>query len=119
MCFVEGERSPCSKLCSHGGVSSNQRYGSDVSAAVIREFLTWPRAISLTAEELGADEVVDVVDGDEVDAWVRFPETPVCERERVVAYMDRAVRVQITRRDGSTYRVWVWQGAVSKPERRW
>ena len=96
----------------------NRRHGTDLTDAAVNEFLVRPRAISLTPDELGDDPVTSVVDGDEVDVWVRFPETPVRERGRVVAYTDRAVRVEVPRRDGSSYPVWVWQGAVSAPEPR-
>lgn len=99
-------------------MGSNRRHGTDLTDAAVNEFLTRPRAISLTADELGGEAVTEVADGDLVDAWVRFPETPVQERGRVVGYTDRAVWVEVSRRDGSTYRVWVWQGAVSAPERR-
>lgn len=99
-------------------MGENRRFGSSLTAAAVNEFLVRPRAISLTPDELGDDPVTAVVDGDEVDVWVRFPETPVRERGRVVAYTDRAVRVEVPRRDGSSYPVWVWQGAVSAPELR-
>ncbi len=41
----------------------------------------------------------------------RFPEQSVQERGVVVANTDRARQVEVTRRDGSSYRVWVWAGA--------
>ena len=48
---------------------------------------------------------------------LRFVEVRVQERAVVVAYTDRAVQVEVARRDGSRYRVWVWQGAVTTPGR--
>jgi len=48
---------------------------------------------------------------------LRFVEIRVQERAVVLAYTDRAVQVEVTRRDGSTYRVWVWRGAVTTPGR--
>jgi len=84
----------------------------------VSEFVVRPRAISLTPEELGDDPVTTAPAGDVVDVWVWFPETAVRERGRVVAYTDRAVRVEVPRRDGSTYPVRVWQGAVNAPDHR-
>lgn len=51
--------------------------------------------------------------GETVDVWVRFVEIRVRERAVVLAYTHRAVQVEVTRRDGSTYRVWVWRGTVT------
>lgn len=103
----------CSIPWDHGEVSKNRRYGTDVSRAAINEFLTRPAPVSLTPEEIGPAPVVDVVDGDTVDVWLRFVEIRVQERAVVLAYTDRAVQVEVTRRDGSQYRVWVWRGAVT------
>lgn len=98
-------------------MSKNRRYGTDVSRAAINEFLTRPAPVSLTPEEIGPAPVVDVVDGDTVDVWLRFVEIRVQERAVVTAYNDRAIQVCVTRRDGSQYRVWVWRGAATTPGR--
>ncbi|WP_171898841.1 hypothetical protein [Curtobacterium sp. UCD-KPL2560] len=55
--------------------------------------------------------------GDEVNAWVRYPEVPVQVRGKVVAFSDYAVQIEITQRDGTTHRAWVWSGAVTWPTR--
>lgn len=47
----------------------------------------------------------------------RRREVRVQERAVVTGYTDRAVRVEVSRRDGSTYRVWVWRGAVTRAGR--
>lgn len=99
------------------GMGQNRRYGTDVSRAAINEFLTRPYPVSLTREEIGPEPAVPVADGDVVDVWLRFVEVRVQERAVVVAYTDRAVQVEVARRDGSRYRVWVWQGAVTAPGR--
>lgn len=90
---------------------------ADVSRAAINEFLTRPAPVSLTPEEIGPSPVVTVVDGDAVDVWLRFVEIRVQERAVVVAFTDRAVQVEVTRRDGSRYRVWVWRGSVTRAGR--
>jgi len=95
-------------------MGKNRRYGTDVSRAAINEFLTRPAPVSLSEEEIGPVPVVDVDDGDTVDVWLRFVEIRVQERAVVVAFTDRAVQVEVTRRDGSRYRVWVWRGAVTR-----
>lgn len=94
-------------------MGKNRRYGTDVSRSAINEFLTRPRPVSLTPDELSDDQVSEVVDGEPVDVWLRFPEASVQERGVVVAYTDRACQVEVTRRDGSSYKVWVWAGAVT------
>ncbi|WP_148070932.1 hypothetical protein [Curtobacterium sp. PhB130] len=99
------------------GMGKNRRYGTDVSRAAINEFLTRASPVSLSPEEIGAAPVVEVDGGDTVDVWLRFVETRVQERAVVVAFTDRAVQVEVTRRDGSRYRVWVWRGAVTRAGR--
>lgn len=99
------------------GMGQNRRYGTDVSRAAVNEFLTRPYPVTLTREEIGSEPPVPVADGDTVDVWLRFVEVRVQERAVVVAYTDRAVQVEVVRRDGSRYRVWVWQGAVTMPGR--
>lgn len=94
-------------------MGQNRRYGTDVSRAAVNEFLTRPYPVTLTREEIGPEPVVTVADGETVDVWLRFVEVRVQERAVVVAYTDRAVQVEVARRDGSRYRVWVWQGAVT------
>ncbi|ROS71882.1 hypothetical protein EDF24_3741 [Curtobacterium sp. PhB130] len=98
-------------------MGKNRRYGTDVSRAAINEFLTRASPVSLSPEEIGAAPVVEVDGGDTVDVWLRFVETRVQERAVVVAFTDRAVQVEVTRRDGSRYRVWVWRGAVTRAGR--
>lgn len=97
-------------------MSKNRRYRTDVSRAAINEFLTRPSPVTLTLEEIGAGPVLEGA-GETVDVWLRFVEIRVQERAVVLAYTDRAVQVEVTRRDGSTYRVWVWRGAVTTPGR--
>ncbi len=95
----------------------HRRVPADVSRAAVNEFLTRPYPVTLTREEIGPEPAVPVADGDVVDVWLRFVEVRVRERAVVVAYTDRAVQVEVARRDGSRYRVWVWQGAVTTPGR--
>lgn len=97
-------------------MSKNRRHGTDVSRAAINEFLIRPAPVTLTPEEIGARPVQEG-GGESVDVWLRFVEIRVQERAVVLAYTDRAVQVKATRRDGSTYRVWVWRGAVTTPGR--
>lgn len=97
-------------------MGKNRRYGTDVSRAAINEFLIRPAPVTLTPEEIGPGPVVEAP-GETVDVWLRFVEIRVQERAVVLAYTDRAVQVEVTRRDGSTYRVWVWRGAVTMPGR--
>ncbi|NNH03579.1 hypothetical protein [Microbacterium ulmi] len=84
-------------------------------------FLTRARPISLSADELGADPAAaqqpqrDPID---VDAWVRFPETPVRVCGRAVAWTDRAVCVEFTMKDRATHRAWVWASAVDRRSAR-
>jgi hypothetical protein len=95
-------------------MGKNRRYGSDLTAGALNEFLTRPAPVSLTEEERGAGPVTELPDGAPVDVWLRFRlDTTVQERAVVVAYTDRARLVELTRRDGTTYRVWVWAGAVT------
>ncbi|PZE72887.1 hypothetical protein DEJ27_00030 [Curtobacterium sp. MCPF17_018] len=98
-------------------MGQNRRYGTDVSRSAINEFLTRPSPVSLSDDEIGPAPVVEVADGDTVDVWLRFVEVRVQERAVVVGYTDRAVRVEVSRRDGSKYRVWVWRGAVTRAGR--
>lgn len=72
--------------------------------------------LTLTQEEIGSGPVVEGP-GEIVDVWLQFVEIRVQERAVVLAYTDRAVQVEVTRHDGSTYRVWVWRGAVTMPGR--
>jgi hypothetical protein len=97
-------------------MGTNRRYGSDVTRSALNEFLTRPRPISLSQQELGDDEVHELVDEEIVLAWVRYPEQPVEVEGHVVAYTDRAAQVEFRQRDGSTSRAWVWHGAVRRPE---
>ncbi len=50
---------------------------------------------------------------------LRFVEIRVQQRAVVLTNTDRAVHVEVTRRDGSTYRVWVERGAGSGVHERW
>jgi hypothetical protein len=106
----------CSNTRNYGAMSKNRHYGTDVSRAAINEFLTRPAPVTLTPEEIGSGPVQDGA-GESIDVWLRFVEIRVQERAVVLAYTDRAVQVEVTRRDGSTYRVWVWRGAVTTPGR--
>ncbi|PYY52595.1 hypothetical protein DEJ17_15845 [Curtobacterium sp. MCSS17_011] len=83
----------------------NVGHGTDVSRAAINEFLTRPRPVTRTKDELADDPVCEVTDGEPVDVWLRFPEQSVQERAVVVAYTERARQVEVTRRDGSSYRL--------------
>jgi len=88
---------PKSNICSNerddGSMGKNARHGTDISRAAINEFITRPRPVSLSADELADDPVSDVADGQPVDVWLRFPEASVQERGVVVAYTDRARQV--------------------------
>lgn len=97
-------------------MGTNRRYGTDLSRAAMNEFLTRPAPASLSPEEIGPGPVEEAA-GETVDVWLRFVETRVQERATVLGYTDRAVHVEVTRRDGSKYRVWVWRGAVTTPGR--
>lgn len=96
-------------------MGKNRRYGSDVTRSALNDFLTRPRPISLSEQELGDDEIHQLVDDENVVAWVRYPEQPVEVEGRVIAYTDRAAQIEFQHRDGSTHRAWVWQGAVRRP----
>jgi len=72
--------------------------------------------VTLTPEEIGPGFVVGAP-GETVDVWLRFVEIRVQERAVVLASTDRAVQVEVTRRDGSSYRVWVWRRAESGERR--
>lgn len=93
-------------------MGSNARYGSDLTDAALNEALTRPQPISLSAAELGNDEVKAPKAAIPVEAWVRFPESPIKIRGRAIAWTRRAVRVEWEMRDGSTRRAWVWASAV-------
>ena len=100
-------------------MGQNRRYGTDVSDAAVNAFLTRPRPIGLTADELDGQDVTDLTvgesaAGESVRAWVRYPEQVVQVTGRVVAYTDRAVWVEYAHHDGSVHRVWVWAGAVTQ-----
>lgn len=96
-------------------MGQNKRYGTDVSDSALNDFLTRPRPISLSREELGNLPVTQCDDDSEVLAWVRYPETPVEVRGRVVEFTDRAARVAWRNRDGSAHSAWVWRDALSTP----
>lgn len=95
-------------------MGTNRRYGSDLTWDAVNAFLVRPRPISLTDDELAGQDVVEVPDGEPVQAWVRYSEAHVQVSARVVAYTARAVQVEYTQRDGAVFRVWVWRGAVTK-----
>ncbi|MEK6310997.1 MAG: hypothetical protein V4737_10965 [Curtobacterium sp.] len=96
-------------------MGENKRYGSDLSDSALNEFLIRPRPLSLQPDELQGQPVTEADGSDEVDAWVRYPESPVRVRGRVIAYTSQAIRVEFEQRDGATHRVWVWRGAVTMP----
>jgi hypothetical protein len=96
-------------------MGKNGRYSSDVTRSAVNDFITRPRPISLSAQELGDDEVHELVDDENVVAWVRYPEQPVEVEGRVIAYTERAAQIEFQHRDGSTQRAWVWHGAVRRP----
>lgn len=78
MRFVDGERSVYSEVCSNGGVGGNKWHGSSLTRGTVNEFLAWPRPISLSLDELGGQDLVDVAaGGGGVNAWVRYPDVPV------------------------------------------
>jgi hypothetical protein len=95
-------------------MGTNKRYGSDFTDAALNEVLTRPRPVSLSAAELGSDPVREADVSIPVEAWVRFPESPVHVRGRAVAWTRRAVKVEWEMRDGSTRAAWVWASAVSR-----
>jgi hypothetical protein len=75
--------------------------------------LVRPRPITLSEAELGETAPTEATDEILVNAWVRFPETPIRVHARVVAWTDHAVHVEWTMHDGATHRAWVWKGAIS------
>lgn len=77
---------------------------------------TRPEPISLSDQELGKpDSPVRVLEEPiPVDAWVRFPETPVLAEARAVAHTPKAVLVEFDLGDGHTHRCWVWASAVTR-----
>lgn len=93
-------------------MGSNSRYGSDLTDATLNEVLTRPRPVSLSAAELGSEPVREADAAIPVEAWVRFPESPVRVRGRAVAWTKRAVKVEWEMRDGATRAAWVWASAV-------
>ncbi|MCS5718587.1 hypothetical protein N1027_10625 [Herbiconiux sp. CPCC 205763] len=94
-------------------MGQNRRYGSDLTDAAVTEAVTRPMPISLSEAERGAGAVREAEEPPEVEAWVRFPETPVRVRGRAVAWTDRAFWVEFEMRSGATHRVWVWASAVT------
>jgi hypothetical protein len=98
-------------------VGKNRRYESDLTENAINAFLTRPRPISLSEEELGHLEPVEPDTPPPVVAWVRYPEAPIRVQGEAVAFTDRAVLVRWLNRDGSTHQAWVWRSAVSTPQR--
>jgi hypothetical protein len=95
-------------------VGTNRRYGSDLTNAALNEVLTRPRPISLSQVEIGEEPVKEAEAVIAVDAWVRFPESPVRVRGRAVAWTRRAVKVEWEMRDGSTRSAWVWASTVTR-----
>jgi hypothetical protein len=99
-------------------VGKNRRYGSDVTESATNDFLTKPRPISLSEEELGQLQPTEPETPQQVLAWVRYPESPIRVKGEAVAFTDRAVLVRWQNRDGSTHQAWVWRSAVSIPRPR-
>jgi hypothetical protein len=99
-------------------MSSNRRYESDLTDAALNDVLTRPQPISLSAAELGKDAVKTPKVGIPVEAWVRFPESPVKVQGRAIAWTRRAVRVEWEMHDGSKRRAWVWASAVERRDPR-
>jgi hypothetical protein len=98
-------------------MGSNRRYGSDVTDQAINEAVTRPRPISLTPAEIGKLDVTEPPTPEPVNAWVRYPETPVQVEACAIAWTERAVKVEWTMRDGSVQQAWVWRSAVSVRKR--
>lgn len=92
----------------------NRRYGSDLPDGAFNEMLRRPQPISLSSAELGGEPVKTAPLAIPVDAWVRFPESPVRVRARAVAWTRRAVQIEWEMRDGATRRAWVWASAVTR-----
>lgn len=104
----------CSNLRHNVSMSSNRRYGSDLTDEAINEALVRPQPISLSPSEIGSDSVPEAPDPIDVMAWVRFPEAAIRIQGRAVAWTDRAVWVEFRMRDGATRRAWVWASAVTR-----
>jgi len=98
-------------------MGQNRRYGTDVTDGAIDEFLLRPRPISLSPAELGEAPEEDFPEPRLVEAWVRFPETPLRVRGRAVRWTARAVLVEFELRGGATHRAWVWASAVASRSR--
>ncbi|SOE05861.1 hypothetical protein SAMN06295924_11624 [Rathayibacter rathayi NCPPB 2980 = VKM Ac-1601] len=101
-------------------MGQNRRYPEHTLGREIEESLARPRPISLTEVELRPD--IDPVRTGAVvpvEAWVRYPETPVRTRCEAFEWTDRAVHIRWTDRHGRGLDTWVWASAiVSRPRRR-
>lgn len=72
--------------------------------------------MTLTQEEIGPGPVVEAP-GETVDVWLHFVEIRVQERAVVLAYTDRAVQVEVTRRNGSTCRTALTNSSPHRSDR--
>ena len=88
------------------------------SDEALNEMLTRPRPISLSKDELGTAEPREAVEPVPVEAWVRFPESPIRVSGQALAWTDKAVLVEFQLRSGATHRAWVWASAVERRSRR-
>lgn len=82
----------------------------------IDAFVTRPRPISLTADELDLENhpVVQAREPIPVQAWVRFYESTVRPDAEAIAWTDKAVQIRWSGHQGATYTAWVWASAVEK-----
>jgi len=78
--------------------------------------LTRPKPISLSDEELDKEHarVTTATERIPVEAWVRYPETPIHTPAIAVAWTDRAVLVEWEVAGGGVARAWVWASAVQR-----
>lgn len=83
----------------------NVRYGTDLSRGAVNEFLVHPRPISLSSDELNGQDVVEAAGGDEVHAWVRYPEVPVQVSGRVGWWRSRTGRCSSSTRSVMARRI--------------
>ncbi|WP_378143918.1 hypothetical protein ACFJGV_10765 [Cnuibacter sp. UC19_7] len=87
----------------------------------VNTFLTRPKPITLTDEELrSAEDTTEPATPPRVKAWVRYPEATVEVEGRVLAFNERVALVEYDVLGGETQGAWVWRSAVTdqRPEPR-
>lgn len=95
-------------------MGTNKRYGSDTSESAFNEALLRPEPISLTEEELDFTHhsITEAQTPIPAQAWVRFHEATIHTQCRVIAWTDRAVKVEWTMHSGARRVAWIWSNAA-------